>query len=1080
MRKMITLRFFRKRKMPHMVLLCALLMLPVFFITGSLKANELLQDKITVKGTVTAAADKSPLPGVSVTIKGTSAGAITDIDGNYTLSASAEDILVFSLLGYITEEVAVGTNTTLDIELDEDIIDIDEVVVIGYGVQKKKLNTGSSLNVKSEEIMSRNTTSAMDALQGVSPGVTITRNNGVPGSGAKVYVRGMGTIGHADPLYVVDGVAVGNINYLSPSDIESIDVLKDGASSAIYGSRAANGVILVTTKKGKSGKINVAYEGYMGWSNPWKLPEPLNALQYAEIEDSLQVNSDQDPYDYTTRVPDWEAIENGEWNGTNWVKEFQNKNAQSQNHSFTFTGGSEYSSFSAGISYLKEEGVFGNDSVNSTFKRLNLRLNSEHILWKTSNRNIVVIGENLSYSNAKNPTIRTGNIYWNDLHNMLIASPFIPLMGDTVTNQARPYPFHYAIPWNSGEPNPMATMTLQSQDNWNNNNTILGNIYLEIQPIKNLLIRSSLGINNWFGSSRQYTPVYDFGVGGTNATDQDQVRQSMYSGYTWTSTNTISYSFKLSDAHNFSLLLGHEAVKTLADLSIGGYNRNTLFGDPEYAYLDNAPTLDPSYTTLSGRDNYGKAILSYFGRLSYDYREKYLLTAVLRRDASSNFAEGHRWGTFPSVSAGWVLSSEPFMENLSNSISYLKVRGSWGQNGNEDIGAFRYLASIGTYSDPNNQDATTEYYFFGTDKAHFDIGAFPPFIANPDIKWETSEQLDMGFDANFLINRLQFTLDYYKKTTRDWLVTAPVLASYGTGAPIINGGTIVNKGVELQLSWNERKTDLTYSVTGSFAYNKNLVTEIQNEEKIIHGQTNVLSQGTGEFYRAEEGYPVGYFWVYETDGILQNEAEVQQYRLNDTSALYFADAAPGDLRFVDQNKDGVIDDQDRIMGGSPQPHVIVGLQFNIDYKGLYMNMVLSGAFGQQVAKSYRSYGDSPRNNFTTDVLDRWTGEGTSDTYPKIYARARDNTALISDFFIEDAGYVRISNLTLGYDLKKGIKALPVAEMRLYVSARNLWTFTKYSGMDPEVGYAPDPWASGIDLGLYPVARTYLVGLNIQF
>lgn len=1048
-------------------------------LSENVTGNELKQEQ-TVTGTVTDGNTNDPLPGVTVLIKGTSTGTITDIDGNYSIQATPEDIFVFSFVGYETQEVAIGDQTVIDIILNPELIDLEELVVIGYGVQKKKLNTGASLSVKSDEIMSRNTTTAMDALQGITPGVSITRNNGLPGSGTKVYIRGMGTIGNANPLYIVDGVAVGDINYLSPSDIESIDVLKDGATSAIYGSRAANGVILVTTKKGKPGEIKVAYDGYVGWSNPWKLPEMLNARQYAEIQDSLEVNSGRNPNNYANLVPDWDRIESGEWDGTNWIKEFQNKNAQSQSHSFTFTGGNEYSTFSAGISYLREEGAFGNDSVNSTYKRLNLRLNSEHILWKRSDRSILVLGENLSYSHTKNPTIRTGNIYWSDLHNMLIANPFLPLMADTVTDEAIPYPFHYSIPWNSGEPNPMATMTLQSLNNWNNNNTILGNMYLDFQPIKNLHIRSSLGINNWYGSSRQYTPVYDFGVGGINASDEDQVRQSMYSGYSWTSTNTVSYFTSIGGAHNITVLLGHEAVRTAADLDMSGYNRNTIFGDPEYAYLDNAPIVDPTFTTLSGRDEYGKAILSYFGRLSYDYNEKYLLTAVLRRDASSNFAKGYRWGTFPSVSAGWVLSSEPFMENLNNTISYLKIRGSWGQNGNEDIGAFRYLASIATQIE--DDAATTEYYFFGIDKEHFDIGAFPPFIPNPKIKWETSEQANIGLDAYFLNNRLQSTLDFYKKTTRDWLVEAPVLASYGTGAPIINGGTIVNKGVELQLSWNNRQGALSYSVTGNFAYNKNEVVEIDNEEKIIHGEINVLSQGTGEIYRAEVGYPVGYFWVYETDGILQNAAEVEAYRLNDSSNLYFADAAPGDLRLVDQNQDGVIDDEDRIMGGSPQPDVIVGLQLNADYKGFFINMVLTGAFGHQIAKSYRSFANSPRNNFTTDVYDRWTGEGTSDSYPKLYSRPRDNSTYLSDFYIEDADYVRISNLTVGYDLKKGIKVLPVEEMRLYLSARNLWTFTKYSGMDPEVGYGPedDSWASGIDLGLYPVARTFLVGLNIKF
>jgi TonB-linked SusC/RagA family outer membrane protein len=1070
----------------------------IFIVHGSLYGslpNDAVQQQetFTVTGKVTAATTGEALPGVSIQLKGTVTGTITNIDGIYTLDVKAGDVLVFSYVGYLNEEITVSSETTIDVALVEDIIGLDELVVVGYGVQKKKLNTGASLNVKGEEIIARNTTTAMDALQGISPGVSITRNNGLPGSGSRVYIRGMGTIGNAEPLYIVDGIAVEDIDYLSPSDVESIDVLKDGATAAIYGSRAANGVILVTTKKGKSGKMQVTYDGWLGWSNPYKLPDLLNAQQYAEIMDSANANSGRAPHNFAALVPDWDRIQSGDWEGTDWLEEFRNPNAFSQSHAFGFTGGSERSSYSMGISYLTEEGIFGSDDVNSTFKRLNLRLNSEHILWKAKGRDILVFGENLTFTNRKNPTIRTGNIYWSDVHNMLVCSPFLPLYGDSASVQATPFPYHQSIRWDASQANPIANMELQSKWNWNNNNTIVANAYLDLQPIKNLHLRSSIGLNNWYGSSRQWQPA--FNLSAVYNLDMDAVRQQMYSGYSWTFTNTVSYNFSLQNTHNFVVLIGTESVRTESDLSIQGYNRNSIFQDPEYAYLDNAQTIVPTWTEINGRDDYGWAMISYFGRLSYDYKEKYLLTGVIRRDGSSNFAKGNRFGIFPSVSAGWVITAEPFMEPVSEFLNYLKLRASWGQNGNENIDPFQYLASISYGSNEElhwGSTGWTEYYFFGYDKAASpSIGAYPPILPNPDVSWETSEQLNLGLDMYFLNNKLQFTFDLYKKDTRDWLVVAPALRTNGTGAPYINGGDVTNKGIELILGWNDHAGDFSYNLTGTFAYNKNEVVNINNDEKIIHGEPNVLSQGTGEMYRAEVGFPIGYFWGYKTDGIFQTQDEVDAWNSLGSAvadpdspgdSLYFADLQPGDMKFVDTDGNGIIDDDDKVMIGDPNPDFIFGIQFNAEYKGIFVSLIGTGAAGHQIAKSYRSFGDSYRNNFTTEIFERWTGPGTSNTIPRVLATPHRNTSYVSDMYIQDADYFRISNLTIGYDLSRGIKIIPFEETRLYFSARNLVTFTKYDGMDPEVGYGPedDPWASGIDLGLYPVARTFLVGLSIKF
>ncbi|MBN2524614.1 MAG: TonB-dependent receptor [Bacteroidales bacterium] len=1056
-----------------------------FLLVQNLAANNNLQEEKPVTGIVTDASTGEPLPGVSILIKGTSKGSITDVEGKYTVNAKSSDILVFSYVGFLNEEVPVGSQTDISISLTPDIIGLDEIVVIGYGVQKKKLNTGANLNVSGEDIEALNTTGTMDALKGLSPGVSITQNNGVPGSGNKIFIRGIGTIGNYEPLYIVDGVAVEDIDNLSPSDIESIDILKDAASAAIYGSRGANGVILVTTRQGRRGaKPTINYHGYYGWQNVYNPPELLNAQEYANAMNEAALNTypERGEFDFTatnTHVPDWDRIESGEWEGTNWYKEIENPNAPIQSHALNITGGSEASAYSLGASYLKQDGVIGKQ-VNNGYERINLRLNSEHVLFEALGRDIIVLGENVTYTNEKNPTIRTGNIYWNDLHNMLVTSPFLPMYADSLNDPS--YPYHGSIGWNLNEGNPIAAMENEAKWNTNNNNTILGNVYLQLQPVKNLILRSAFGINSWWSSSRHWTPSYNLSAISTNT--RDQLDQNMYSGYTWTSTNTITYSFDIADQHNVTVLAGHEAQKNARDLHIEGHNEGSVFNDPEYAYLDNFPPLDASNAALASfgsQDKYGWGLLSYFGRLSYDFREKYLFTAVLRADGSSNFPKENRWSTFPSFAAGWILSNEPFMDNMKSWLSFAKLRFSWGQNGNQDVGRdFVYLSTL---------QLTGVNYYFGPEHDLSSVGSSPTQVPNSNIRWETSEQTDVGLDMNFLNNKLQFAFDWYRKDTKDWLIDPPASAMLGTLPPWLNGGQIRNQGIELMLQWNQRKGDFSYDITGTLAYNKNEVINLPSADSVMEGPTHVLSQGMdAELFRAEQGYPVGYFYGFETDGILQNEAEVAAW-VGPDGEPYFDDAAPGDVRFVDQNNDGVIDDEDKVMIGNPHPDFILGLRFSAEYKGIFVQLYGYGHFGQQVAKNYRSV-DSYRSNFTKEVYDqRWHGDGTSDRYPRLTQGGHRNWQEISDIYIEDADFFRISNLTIGYDFATLFKSFPFSEFRVYGAVKNLYTFTKYPGMDPEVGYSPEnndepdedyPWGSGIDLGLVPQSRTFMVGVNITF
>jgi len=1040
----------------------------VFILSFSLYANAGSADglqKKTVSGKVVSASDNLPIIGATIAVEGTTTGTVTNIDGEFSIDVDASDVILVSFIGYKTQRLTVATQTSFNVILEEDVTDLDEVVVVGYGVQKKKLVTGATVQVSGDDLQKMNTVSPLGALQSQSPGVNITQNSGQPGEGFKVTIRGLGTVGNSSPLYVIDGVAGGDINALNPADIESIDVLKDAASSAIYGARAANGVILVTTKRGSQGKMQVTYDGYYGIQNPYKTPPSLTAAEYMTILNEVNFNEGLAAYDWASLIPDlYQQVQNG-WEGTNWLKEIENANAPTQNHAINMMGGNDMSTFSIGFSYANQEGIYGKP-VQPDYERYTVRMNSDHVIYKNNDIDVIKFGETMNYSYNEKMGIGIGNIYWNDIHNMLVACPLMP-----VYNADGEY---FAVDdlnssglasIDQGMANPIASMVYNRGQNISKNHNLNLNTYIEIQPIKNLILKSSFGYKMGAGTYRSYVPAYELSNTAINTTDD--ISQSSYVGYSWTWENTAAYSLKIG-SHDISALIGQSLEKWGMGESLSAANSGSIFSDFEHAWLDNAQTYTAGETTWSGSPYGEGGLASFFGRVNYNYNETYMLSLVMRADGSSNFASGNRWGYFPSVSAGWVMSNESFMENTSSWMNFLKLRASWGQNGNSSISNFQYLATVAFDS--------SNAYSFGNSKTSQSIGGYADILPNKDITWETSEQLNIGADARFIDSKLGVAFDWYQKTTKDWLVQAPTLASYGTGAPYINGGDVENKGFELALNWNDNVGELRYGVNLNLSHNKNEVTRIANGEGIIHGDANVLSQGTTEMYRAEVGYPIGYFWGYKTAGIFQNQEQI-----DNTAAILQENPQPGDVIFVDTNGDGAITSEDKVEIGNPHPDFTMGFSFNLGYKGFDLAVTTNGAFGHQIAKSYRSFADSKVQNYTTDIFGRWHGEGTSNKLPRLSSGSHVNWQEISDIYIEDADYVKIQNVTFGYDFKKLLPNIPFGQARLYVSGQNLYTITKYSGQDPEIGYGGgQSWVSGVDLGFYPSPRTYLVGVNLKF
>jgi TonB-linked SusC/RagA family outer membrane protein len=1054
------------------------------------------QEPGTVSGTVTSVSDGEPLIGASVLVKGTTIGTDTDIDGKFTVKAKKGDVLQFRYVGYEPSEVKVGDNNVINVMLQENENNLDEVVVVGYGTQKRKLVTGSTFQVSGDQIAQMNTTNALTAMQSQAPGVQITQASTQPGKGFKVSIRGVGTIGESSPLLVIDGIVSGTandgLNGINPNDIESIDVLKDAASAAIYGARAANGVILVTTKQGKEGKISITYDGFVGWSNPYRQPGTLNARQYMEVINETNFNTYGTATNWSALVPQaiLDKVNNG-WKGQDWFDVYRNKNAFQHSHAVTVNGGSDRSKFSISVNYSDQEGILGGSNA-SNYRRYGGRVNSEHILLKGKDHNIITLGENISYWYHASHDLAEGNGYSNIMQPVYSASPLVPAFREDgkPTNFREDGAGYSSMIFN----NPYEGF-INGQYNSLNKRRDFGvgaTLYWIIEPIKNLRYRGQ--INTGYSANNYRHTSMPFSASSTNASGNYGMEQNQQQSSSMSVENTITYTLPEFAKNNIDVMIGQSVEMSKWDTRMSmtfSQSPDDLNSLVLNGWNFTIPSNMAGMTGYSGYDNPREGrIASFFGRINYNYDERYLLTAIVRHDGSNNFARGHRWHTYPSVSAGWVLTNEKFMENATNVMNFFKLRASWGQNGNCQVGNFYYLSNIGF----SPTDYADYGYKFNSDPIStvggiYQTGAYARNVPNENLTWETSEQWDLGFDTRFFQNRLAFTFDWYVKNTKDWLVQAPLNDIFGyEEAAMINGGDVKNTGVEMALSWSDNiGPDFLYHVNVNAAYNRNKVTRLATASgKIGDNVSSSLFQNSSYVSLVEEGHPIGYFSGMSHSGIWQTQEQIEAARAAGKAVL--ETAQPGDFIWDDYDGNGQIEfDGDRHEIGDPNPDWTLGINLGFTWKGLDFNLAGSGAFGMQAMQCYRTALLANQYlNYTTDILKRWHGEGTSNSVPRLSVGG-ENNQWVSTYYMQNADYFKLQNITIGYDFARQFKT-PFQQLRLYIQAQNLCTITKYKGVDPEIGSnggieyngSGAGWIRGIDTGLYPSARTFVVGVTVKF
>lgn len=864
-------------------------------------------------------------------------------------------------------------------------------------------------------------------------------------------------------------------------DIQSVEILKDAASAAIYGARAANGVVLVTTKSGKSGKATINYDFSYGWQNPWKKKAVLNAREYMTIMNEAQVN------DRNAALYSQEEIASA-GNGTDWQDATFNYDAPVQQHQVSINGGSDKMQYFLSLGYFNQEGIVGGDYGKSNYDRWSLRSNSTYEVFEAQDRkflNKLKVGVNIGYSRGTNSTVESNSEYGSILGSAITFSPLVPVYANEKESAEILAKYPTAVVDKNGRvfslppsgyqelANPVAQLNAPSVTK-NNEDKFVGSFWAELDVLPGLKFKSSYGADLAFWGADGYG--FEYYMGSMKKNEQSWVQSEMNRGYRWQVENVLTYNKTFFEKNNLTVVLGQSAQK-YSVRKLGGSDYDLLETDPNKANINSATGSRDDERTWGGTDGYNfTALASYFGRIDYNYDERYMLQFTMRRDGSSRFGPNHKWATFPALSVGWNVLNEPYMRQFQSDVfNSMKVRFSWGKNGNENIGNFRYTALM---------DGGQNYYFGGGYSVKdngktgtMQYGSSPAAIANPNIKWEESEQIDLGFDARFFNNGLNFGFDYFKKKTNGMLMDKPIPSYVGQSAPMSNAGKMQNWGLEFELGWKSSVKDFNYSISANASYLKNKLIDLGNASGLATYESAGAS-GVGEYVRATNGDVWPYFYGMKTDGIFQTWDEVNAYT-NDKGELLQPKAQPGDVRFVDTNKDGVVDDTDRTKIGKGMPDWTFGLTLGADWKGFDLNLFFQGTFGNDIF-DFAQRGDIPAMNRPTWILDRWMGEGSSNSIPRMTAQNPNGNWRSSDLYVKNGSYVRLKTAQLGYTLPTiWTKKASIQRLRVYVSAENLFTFTGYDGFDPELA-SGNYTTIGVDKGIYPQSRTISLGANITF
>ena len=1037
-------------------LVCVILMFHCFIIeeTYGITQEEtaITQENVTINGVVRDS-DGEPLPGATITVQGTTIGTVSDLEGRYSLSVPEGAVLRVSYIGYETQRINIGTRTTIDITLREDAAAMDEVVVIGYGTQQRRDITGAVGQVRGDEIRNLPVAGVDRAMQGRAAGVVIAANSGAPGSGTTVRIRGNSSIfGNNEPLYVVDGIPLGeNVGgmeqIVNPNDVESIEILKDASAAAIYGSRGANGVVLITTKKGRSGAPRIMFNSYYGVKNAWRRPQLANATEFARTHLLAHANGGTAP------IPAIAEVSPESWGeGTDWW-DVVNQTGSVQNYDFSIMGGTDKMTYSTSLNYFRDEGFIR----TSEFDRITFRLNTE---YKLTNR--IKFGTNMSmiHNSRRGINENTGE-GGGVIASVFQLDPISPIYKteEQLQREAATEGIDINNPFNR-----------YAQSLFTNRNNlagrlsrnlgrgtelrVLGNIYTEIEVLQGLVFRSDLGLHLRNGDFNNFSPQY--WIGPNDFLEESQVSRTNMKNTDIVFNNTLTYR-KNFNGHDLTVMAGMTAEE--------------FYYEEMYAQRFNTPTNNESMWFLNAASRLGNAtgsaekntLLSYLGRAQYSLHDKYLLTVSMRADGSSRFAEGNRWGYFPSMSAGWRLSEENFFSNVAGTwMSDFKIRGGWGQIGNQRIANNAYINVLAG----NDFDR----YAFGPNEQMFP-GLRPQNIGNPMIQWETVEQTNIGFDAALFNGKFTVSADYFIKDTKDNLLRLPQPLYVGSPSPWANAGQIRNSGYELTLGYRNYDREFRYAINGNVTFLRNEVISLASGDPIPGGDSRA-----GQSTRTQVGHPIAAFYGWQTDGIFQNEEEV--------AAGNQPNARPGDFRFRDINGDGVINDQDRTFIGNPNPDYTFGMNFIFEYRNFDLNIFMQGQYGNDVFlyEKYFSYtGDGSYNTIAGLADIAWRGEGTSNTQPIISSRVANNNFRVSDWYLSDGSYLRVKNVQLGYNLPKDVfSRYGVAGLRVWVGGENLLTFTNFEGLDPEIGVNHGTLSSGMNQYAYPVGRTYLAGLTINF